>query len=123
MATKHRIFVVEDHPATARALTMYLETQGYSVSVADSVAAAVDAAEELQFDLLICDLTLPDGTGWDLMKKLSAKNPVRAIAYTASANPDDIVRSEKAGFLAHLVKGCSTEDLMQTLEQALKKEP
>ena len=120
---KRRLFVVEDHPATARALTMYLESQGYTVTVAGSVASAMNVVEDAEFDLLICDLTLPDGTGWDLMKKISAKHPVRAIAYTASGAPDDIARSEKAGFIEHLVKGCSTEELMQTVEQALNASP
>jgi CheY-like chemotaxis protein len=100
---------------------MYLETQGYEVTHAADVASALEvAAHNGKFDLLICDISLPDGSGWDLMKKLSAKSPVRGIAYTASGTDADIARSEKVGFMKHLVKGCSTELLMKVINEALK---
>jgi DNA-binding response OmpR family regulator len=116
---KPRILVVEDHPTTARALTMYLETQGFAVRVAEDVASALETAKPGAFDLLICDLSLPDGTGWDLMKKLSARAPIRGIAYTASGSDADIARSMKVGFIKHLVKGCSTEELTAVIKDAL----
>lgn len=120
MAKNARIFVVEDHPTTAQALKMYLETQGYEVTHARNVATALEAAASNgEFDLLICDISLPDGTGWDLMKKLSAKSPVRGIAYTASGTDEDIAKSEKVGFIKHVVKGCSAEDLTKVINEAL----
>src|SRR5689334_2406591 len=119
MAKKAHIFIVEDHPSTARALRMYLETQGYRVDHASDMASALAmAGNDGKFDLLICDISLPDGTGWDLMKKLSARSALRGIAYTASGSDDDMARSKKAGFIKHLVKGCSTEELTQAIEDA-----
>jgi CheY-like chemotaxis protein len=61
MAKKARIVVVEDHATTARALKMLLETQGYIVTVANSVRSALNAVKNSVFDLLVCDLSLPDG--------------------------------------------------------------
>ena len=119
MAKGRRIFVVEDHPTTARALKMYLETQGYKVMVAEDVASALEVARDTPFDLLLCDLSLPDGTGWDLMKKLSARGPVRGIAYTAFGTEQDMAKSKKAGFFRHLLKGCSTEELTAVIQEAL----
>jgi CheY-like chemotaxis protein len=119
MATKGRIFIVEDHQTTARALKMYLETQGYDVAVANGVASALEHAKKSTFDLLVCDIGLPDGTGWDLMKKLSAKGPISGIAFTASGSAEDIARSRKVGFKQHLVKGSAAEDLVKAIEQAL----
>jgi CheY-like chemotaxis protein len=123
MGKNIRIFVVEDHPTTARALKMYLETQDYVVTVAENVASALKAAAKRPFDLLICDLNLPDGTGWDLMKKLSSKRPIRGIAFTASGSDEDIARSRNVGFIKHLMKGCPAEDLTKVIEQVLKIEP
>jgi len=123
MAKRARLFIVEDHPTTARALEMYLDTLGYLVTVAPDVASALKAADEMHFDLLICDLTLPDGTGWDLIKKLSSKRPVRGIAFTASGASEDIGRSERAGFIKHVVKGCSAEELAQVIKETLKIQP
>ena len=122
MAQSNRIFVVEDHPATARALKDYLETQGYVVTVAGDIASALEFAKNGEFDLLICDIGLPDGSGWDLMKKLSARGPVRGIAYTASGSDADIAQSEKAGFFKHLVKGSSTEELVAVIQEALNSD-
>jgi CheY-like chemotaxis protein len=123
MAEKARIFVVEDHAGTARALKVYLENHGYAVSTADSVASALTHARQERFDLLLCDIGLPDGTGWDLMKTLSADRVVCGIAFTASCGPDDIERSRKAGFHTHLVKGSSAEDLVLAIEDALNAKP
>ena len=120
MGKKARIVVVEDHETTARALKMYLETQGYVVTVADGVRAALNLVKDSVFDLLLCDLSLPDGSGWDLMKQLSAKQPIRGIAFTASDGPGDIARSRDVGFLEHLVKGCPAEEVTRAVEQALR---
>ena len=123
MANRARLLLVEDHPATARALKMYLETQGYIVMHAGNVASAINAAKTESFNLFICDLSLPDGTGWDLMKKLSSNGPVRAIAFTASDSYEDIARSKKVGFLKHVVKGCAGEELTAVIDEVLKTEP
>src|SRR5690349_14470172 len=123
MPDNRKIFVVEDHPTTARALKMFLETQGYQVSVAEDVASALKFAQNNVFDLLICDLSLPDGSGWDLMKKLSANGPIRGIAFTASGSEEDIARSKKVGFMHHVVKGAGTEELVSVIEQTLKTKP
>jgi CheY-like chemotaxis protein len=123
MADKARILVVEDHAGTALALTTYLERHGYHVSVANSVASALAHAEKESFDVLLCDISLPDGTGWELMKTLSADGTVRGIAFTASDSAEDIERSRKVGFLKHVVKGSPAEDLVSAIEDARKSKP
>src|SRR5437764_14525209 len=123
MGRKQRIFVVEDHATTARALKTFLETKGYAVSVAEDVSSAVKFAENNAFDLLICDLRLPDGNGWDLIKRLCANGPVRGIAFTASDAEEDIARSKQAGFIDHVVKGCAADELAAVIEQTLKLQP
>ena len=123
MANNARLFLVEDHPTTARALKMLLETQGYTVSIAGDVSSALKKAVDWPFDLLICDLSLPDGTGWDLMKKLSAKRPVRGIAFTAADSAEEIARSQRVGFIKHIVKGCPAEELTAVVAEALRTEP
>ena len=120
MAGNQKIFVVEDHPTTARALKMFLETQGFEVSLAENIASALEFARDNSFDLLICDLSLPDGSGWDLMKELRTTGPVRGIAFTASGSEQDIARSKEAGFIDHVVKGCSADDLVAVIKQSLK---
>ena len=122
MASAARIFLVEDHASTARALKMFLESCGYTILLAHDVGSALKVAAAEKFDLLICDVGLPDGTGWDLMKKLSAERPVRGIAYTASANDGDAQRSKLVGFIRHVIKGSSADDLVTIIEDVLRHE-
>jgi CheY-like chemotaxis protein len=98
------ILVVEDHEDTRRALARALRRRGFGVTAAGSVAAACEQYAAAPADLIICDIGLPDGTGWELMEKLRAQSPVRAIAVSGYGMDHDLERSERAGFVAHLTK-------------------
>lgn len=114
-----RVLVVEDHPATARGLKMLLEISGYRVLLARDVATALALAAMSEFDVLLCDLILPDGDGWDLLEMLSDDRAIRAIAFSGLHGPEQIKRSRAAGFTEHVVKGAPAEDLLRALEHAL----
>jgi DNA-binding NarL/FixJ family response regulator len=115
---KMRLFVVEDHPGTARALKGFLCTAGFDVEVAMDVASAFELAGKIKFDVLLCDLNLPDGTGWELLERLREKGPVRAIAFSAFDEPEHVARSQAAGFLEHFVKGSPPDDLLAAIRKA-----
>jgi DNA-binding NarL/FixJ family response regulator len=117
---KIRIFLVEDHPAIARGVRMFLETVGHSVRIAGDVKSALAMAPKITFDVLLCDLNLPDGTGWDLMQQLSASGPVPAIAFSAFDDPPDIERSRRAGFAEHVSKGAPADKLVKTIERVAR---
>lgn len=117
--SKIRVFVIEDHPATARALKMFLETSGFSVEVACDAKSALELAPQIEFDVLLCDLNLPDGTGWDLLTALRKTRPdVRALAFSAFDDLHHVTRSRAAGFLEHVVKGAPAEELVVTIRNA-----
>jgi hypothetical protein len=59
------ILVVEDHDDTRRVLARALRRKGFGVTAAGSVAAACEQFTSSPADLIICDIGLPDGTGWD----------------------------------------------------------
>jgi CheY-like chemotaxis protein len=67
------------------------------------------------FDLLISDIGLPDGTGFDLMKEMKERYDIRGIALTGYGMEEDIERSQNAGFLVHLTKPIQ----IQSLDKAL----
>ncbi len=117
----YRIIVVEDHASTAEALRKFLTTIGYKVYVAPDVASARALAKAIEFDVLLSDLRLPDGTGWDLMQELSATKPVNAIAISGHNTDTDIERSRKVGFLDHIAKPLVAEELTAAIERAVKK--
>jgi CheY-like chemotaxis protein len=66
--------------------------------------SALDLGTKGQFDVLISDLALPDGSGIDLMQTLQSTRPVVGIALTGFGMEDDVRKSREAGFQHHLVK-------------------
>ena len=112
------MFVVEDHPGTARAVKGFLSGAGFDVEVAMDMASALELAGKIKFDVLLCDLNLPDGTGWELLARLREKEPVRAIAFSAFDEPEHVTRSEAAGFVEHFVKGSPPDDLLTAIRRA-----
>lgn len=113
-----RILLVEDHGDTAEAMTALLELFGHQVQRAGDVAAALDIAARGQFDLLISDLGLPDGSGLDLVRSLrSGGVGLPAIALSGYGQEQDIEQSRLAGFQYHLVKPVDVSRLMEVIDQ------
>jgi CheY-like chemotaxis protein len=113
-----RLIVVEDHADTAEGLKKFLKAVGYQVFVATDMASALSLASGVEFDLLLSDLALPDGNGWELMKRLSEERHIRALAFSAHNSPADIERSAEAGFIEHLPKPLCPEKLCAAIERA-----
>jgi HAMP domain-containing protein/signal transduction histidine kinase len=99
-----RILLVEDHEDTNRSLTNLLRRRGYQVQSALNFHSALDLSAREQFDVLISDLGLPDGSGIDLMQTLQSKRPIIGIALTGFGMENDIRKGREAGFRHHLVK-------------------
>src|SRR5215212_7208058 len=70
---KAKILLVEDHDDTARALARLLNLSGYCVQTAGTFAGAIELCGKQKFDLLISDVGLPDGSGYDLMREIVAR--------------------------------------------------
>jgi CheY-like chemotaxis protein len=68
--------------------------------------------------VLISDIGLPDGDGWELMERLNAQRPRLAIAMSGRGMTGDRARSQAVGFQHHLVKPTGPEELVQILEGA-----
>jgi CheY-like chemotaxis protein/anti-sigma regulatory factor (Ser/Thr protein kinase) len=117
------VLLVEDHQDTARALYRLLQRCGYSVSSADSVNSALRLAAQSDFDVLVSDLGLPDGSGLDLVRELRVRGPVKAIALTGYGMEEDIARSLEAGFNEHLTKPVNFQKLRATIERITSVTP
>jgi len=114
-----RVLLVEDHEDTNRALTNLLRRRGYYVQPAENILAALNLAAKEQFDVLISDIGLPDGSGVDLMQTLQSGRPrLLGIALSGFAMEDDIRRSYEAGFRHHLVKPVDVKELDSLMQQA-----
>jgi PAS domain S-box-containing protein len=112
-----RVLFVEDHADTAGALTKLLQRSGYHVEWADRVASALELAAARPFDVVVSDLGLPDGTGYDLMRTLKERYHAKGIALSGFGMEGDIQRGHEAGFCEHLVKPVD----VATLDQAIRR--
>jgi CheY-like chemotaxis protein len=117
MTNQISVLLVEDHESTLAMLTKLLSVMGHRVTPVNSIAAAMRACEGNSFDLLISDLGLPDGLGYDLMKRVKSQYGVRGIALSGYGMDSDIQRSKEAGFFEHLTKPID----MDTLEAAIAR--
>jgi PAS domain S-box-containing protein len=112
-----RVLLVEDHADTARAMVKLLQRAGYHVEWAECVAAALELAASSPFDVIVSDLGLPDGNGYDLMRTLKDRHGARGIALSGFGMEGDILRGRTAGFLEHLVKPVD----IATLDRAIQR--
>jgi signal transduction histidine kinase/HAMP domain-containing protein len=112
-----RILLVEDHEDTNRSLTNLLRRRGYHVQSALTFQSALNLGAKEQFDVLISDLGLPDGSGIDLIQKLASK-PRLGIALTGFGMEQDIRRSREVGFQHHLVKPIDLNKLDSLIQQS-----
>lgn len=113
-----RILVVDDHCDTLRSLKLLLTRLGYQVLGAENMMDALRIAEQENFDLLLSDIGLPDGSGHELVKRIREKRDVMAIAVSGFGMEEDVRRSRDAGFFDHLTKPVSLDRLQQVIEQA-----
>ena len=99
------MLLVEDHEPTLRVMERLLSKIGHRVTGATSVVAGVAAVgSNGPFDLLICDLGRPDGSGIDLLRRVGGKFGGRAIALTGHGADGDVAATRAAGFARHLTK-------------------
>jgi PAS domain S-box-containing protein len=112
-----RILLVEDHQDTRHTLSRLLTHFGHEVVTADNVRSAMQIINLNTINVLLCDIGLPDGSGFDVVAQTRAKRPIKAIALTGFGTEDDVRRSKEAGFDFHLVKPVNFQELQRVLDQ------
>ncbi len=118
-----RLLLVEDHAGTSGTLQRILRAQGYAVNAVATKAAALEYAAEHEFDVMISDIGLPDGTGYEILAALRRTRPIRAIAISGYGMAEDIRRSREAGFTEHLIKPLDTSQLDVAIRQVVSAPP
>jgi CheY-like chemotaxis protein len=110
---------------TADLLRAVTAEHGASVRVAESLAEALAMLAELEFDVLVSDIGMPDGTGYELVQRMhenahaAGRTPVPAVALTAFASGEDRERALAAGFQHYAAKPIEPEPLVETIVRAV----
>jgi len=120
-AKRPRILLVDDNAGLVENLTEILEDAGYAVRGHGTCAAALAGARE-GFDVALVDLKLPDGDGTVLAPRLKDLSPDgEVVLLTGFATLESAVAAVRAGACAYLVKPCATQELLVTVEQAMRQ--
>jgi len=112
------VLLVENHADTRTTMKLYLEHHGHQVMTAGTKAEALKAEAAGGCEVLISDIGLPDGEGWELMEQGHFPKPVFAIAMSGYGSRSDYQRSSTAGFRRHMLKPFDMEVLDEALEAA-----
>ena len=106
-----RILIVEVNADAGDAMRMLLAASGHDVQVAGTVADAIAACNDSPFDLMLLDLTLPDGDGLEVLERAAA-GPAVTLALTGWDDPAIIARCRAAGCHDVLIKPVSARTLL-----------
>jgi OmpR-family two-component system manganese-sensing response regulator len=118
--TKARILHVDDHQDTRLMMAALLQDCGYGVLTAGSVAEGLELAKEINFDLYILDVRLPDGTGVELCQKLRALNSkIPILYYSAYGDEADHQSALNVCGDAYLKKPVCIADIQETISRLL----
>lgn len=117
--TRRSALVVDDVADVTEMLAVVLSHAGYNVVTAASAPAALKAARERQFDVIISDIGMPDMNGYQLareVRQLPGYERTPMVAVTGYSMFDDKERSSKAGFNAHMTKPIDPRALIDLIE-------
>lgn len=117
---KESILIVEDEKKISEIVKMYLEREGYGVTLADTGAKALTLVRE-PFDLIILDLMLPDIQGEELCRIIREGSDLPVIMLTAKSGEEDRIRGLGIGADDYVVKPFSPIDILSKIKAVLNR--
>ena len=121
MAGRRTILMVEDEESITVPLTEALDREGFETRVAGTVAEALDRAEEQMPDLVLLDVMLPDGSGYDVARRLRERSHVPIIMLTARGEETDRVVGLELGADDYIVKPFSAREVAARIRAVLRR--
>lgn len=115
------IFVLEDDEAIGIGLVYSLEKDGYKVTICKTVKEALKVTEEKRFSLYLLDLTLPDGSGYDVCKKVKSQGDLPVIFLTAFDDEVNVVMGFELGADDYISKPFRLKELLMRIKSVLRR--
>lgn len=115
------VFLLEDDEAIGIGLKYSLENEGYAVTIATSVKSAFEIINKEKFALYILDLTLPDGSGYDVCKKIKTIGDFPVIFLTAYDDEVNVVMGLELGADDYISKPFRVKELIARIKSVLRR--
>jgi two-component system response regulator RegX3 len=121
MAGRRTILMVEDESSITEPLAEALDREGFATRVAGTVADAISAAEDEMPDLVLLDVMLPDGSGYDVARRLRERSKVPIIMLTARGEETDRIVGLELGGDDYIVKPFSAREVAARIRAVLRR--
>jgi two-component system, OmpR family, response regulator RegX3 len=121
MTSGPRILLVEDESSIADPFAKLLRREGFDAIVARTAAEALDRARDVEPDLVLLDLALPDGDGRDVCRTLRATSSVPVIMVTARGTETDKIVGLEIGADDYVVKPFSAAEVIARIRAVLRR--
>jgi two-component system response regulator RegX3 len=118
---RRRILLVEDEESITTPLVEALAREGFDAEVARTVEASLELARRLDPDLVLLDLMLPDGSGFDVCRELRATSRVPIIMVTARGDEADRIVGLELGADDYVVKPFSAREVVARIRAVLRR--
>ncbi len=115
------VLIVEDDNNIAELLQMYLEKEGYAVTIAPDGGQGVSKFRAIKPDLVLLDLMLPVMDGWTVCKTIRAESQVPIIMLTAKGETSDKVNGLKGGADDYITKPFEMKEVLARMEAVLRR--
>ncbi len=117
-----RILVIEDDNAVGQALEMLLASKEYAVTVVQTSREGIQRAVSSEFDLIVTDLRLQDGSGFDVIAAVKeAQNSPPVIVMTGYSSVQSAVQSLREGAVDYIIKPYNNEEFLYSVSRALNE--
>ncbi len=115
------VFLLEDDAAIGMGLSYALENEGYKTTLTKTVSEALKLVEEKEFSLYILDLTLPDGSGYDVCKAIRQKTDAPVLFLTAYDDEVNVVMGLELGADDYISKPFRIKELLARMKSVLRR--
>jgi len=117
-----RILIVDDDPHFLRVLSRILSGENFAVTASSNPCEAIDLLRSSNFDLIICDLRMPDCDGLNLLQTVrSGGSETPVVILTAYGEVDSYLEAMNAGATEYLNKPIKSDELVQVVRNCLRK--
>ncbi len=119
---KRKLLIVDDEESIREMLSVLFASEDFEIEQAESVSAARAQVAGQEFDIVLCDILMPDGNGLELLREIKAEEPSPAvIMMTAYTSTKSAVEAMKLGAFQYVSKPFDVDELKVVVGRALEK--
>jgi two-component system response regulator RegX3 len=121
MQRRRTVLLVEDEPSITEPLAEALGREGFDTQIAGTVAESLELASRVDPDLVLLDVMLPDGSGYDVCRELRQRSQVPIIMLTARGEEADRIVGLELGADDYVVKPFSAREVVARIRAVLRR--